>query len=258
MRYSLSKWYLDVVADDGALAIGYTARLALGPLVIDYASLLACNPSGAVTTKTSLRRSKPPRIEGETISWNAPNLGVSATFRARERSVRETLLARDDGRVEWTCHAPSATVEASVDGRPLRGLGYAEHLALDIPAWRLPIRELRWGRALGESDSLVWIDWRGDDYEMQFAIAGGKRLEGFAVDIDGLRDATGNPLVQLGEHVTLREGTIGKTALAVLSRDVLERVPGKALLLDEHKWRSRAEFASGKHGFAIHETVRWP
>ena len=258
VRFSLSKWYLDVIADDGALAIGYAARMTLGPLVVHYASLLACDPSGTVTTKTSLRRSEPPRTEGSRVSWSAPALGVSATFRALEPSVHETLLDRDDGQVEWTCHAPRAEVEARVDGRPLRGLGYAEHLALGIAPWRLPIRELSWGRALAGNDSLVWIDWRGDDYKTQFAIARGERLGRFSVDVDGVRDADDHPLVTLDDHTTLREGAIGKTALAVLGRDVLERVPGKALLLDEHKWRSRAEFASGERGFAIHETVRWP
>ena len=258
VRFSLSKWYLDVVADDGALAIGYAARLVLGPLVIDYASLLACDAHGAVTTRTTLRHTEPPRLDADEFTWSAPPLGIAATFRARESTVRETLLDTSAGQVCWTCHAPRANVSATLDGHPLRGLGYLEHVELTLPPWRLPIRELYWGRALSDQESLVWIDWRGNDYQTQLAVAGGARLGPFSVGQDGVFDDAGRPLLRLTEHTTLRQGAIGQTALAVLGPSVLERLPGRALLLDEHKWRSRAEFASGGQGYAIHEVVRWP
>lgn len=257
MSFSLSKWYLDVVQDDGALAIGYAARLSLGPLAIDYASLLACDVAGAVTTRTTLRRIDPPTIVGREVAWSAPPLGFSATLHGLDPSIEETLLANDDGKLTWTCHAPCAEVSATIDGRTLHGLGYAEHVALTIPPWRLPIRELRWGRALAQGDSLVWIDWRGEDFSTHLAVRSGTRLEGFVVDEHGLRTDEG-VIVTLGDSTTLREGAIGRTALGMLGREVLDLVPRSALLLDEHKWRSRAQFASGARGFAIHEVVRWP
>ena len=61
--------------------------------------------------------------------------------------------------------APAAEVSVSLRGfAPLRGTGYAERILITIPPWRLPIRELRWGRWIGEaaSRSVVWIDWRGE------------------------------------------------------------------------------------------------
>ena len=43
------------------------------------------------------------------------------------------------------------------------GTGYAERLELSIRPWRLPIRELRWGRFVSEGASMAWIDWQGAD-----------------------------------------------------------------------------------------------
>ena len=59
--------------------------------------------------------------------------------------------------VDWHCVLPRGPVSAGA----FNGLGYAEHLRLTIPPWRLPIRTLRWGRFLSPRNSLVWIDWQG-------------------------------------------------------------------------------------------------
>jgi len=66
--------------------------------------------------------------------------------------------------VEWTCTAPAADVVVHAPGGAVvHGRGYAERLVMTLPPWRLPIRELRWGRwiAADQVRSLVWIDWRG-------------------------------------------------------------------------------------------------
>jgi hypothetical protein len=257
--FRLSKWYLDVVREDGALVIAYAARLELAGLGIDYASLLACDAGGTVTTRSSLRRAAEPQRDGEAFVWSAPSLAFAARAVARDPAVEATLLDGELGKLVWSCHAPAAEVSASIDGRAFAGLGYVERVELTVPPWKLPIRELRWGRALSATDALVWIDWRGDAHAVKLAARRGVVRPGdFVVDHDGVRDATGAALVRLTDHVTLRRGAIGDTALAILGRDLRSRFPGKALLLDEHKERSRAELASGEQGFAIHEVVRFP
>lgn len=257
--FRLSKWYLDVIGDDGALAIAYVARLGYGALSIDYASLLSADASGKVDTRTSLRRANDPVFDGARFAWAAPALSLAAQGIARAPSVAATLLESDAGSVVWTCHAPAADVLVTVDGRELRGLGYFEHVELTVPPWKLPLQELRWGRAISANDSVVWIDWREDgSSRARLAARRGVVIPEVTVEHDSIRDGAGSALVHMSDHVTLRRGTIGETALSILGRDLRARFPGKALLVDEHKERSRAELASGERGFAIHEVVVFP
>jgi hypothetical protein len=41
-------------------------------------------------------------------------------------------------------------------------LNYAEKLEMSVKPWKLPLAELRWGRFLSETDTIVWIDWQGE------------------------------------------------------------------------------------------------
>lgn len=53
--FHLLKWYLDVVTDDGGVAIGYAARLRWGAVRVGYASLLLAAPSGSCREQATLR-----------------------------------------------------------------------------------------------------------------------------------------------------------------------------------------------------------
>lgn len=235
--FSLAKWYADVVADDGALAIAYLARLELGPVGVDYASVLSCAPDGTARQRTSLRRG---HLEEMPDAVSVDALGLRGTWSRRERAIDElTLYASREGDVRWRCHLPRADVSASLDGRTLSGLGYVEHLRLTIPPWRLPLRTLRWGRALTESESFVWIDWRSESFSTALAFRNGERTD------EG-------PPPMSDEHV-IRRGRIGTTALGILGQNLRALVPASALLLDETKWRSRVT-----GGFAVHEVVAFP
>lgn len=259
--FFLEKWYLDVVDDDGDTCIAYAARLSFGALGVDYSSVLVCDAAGDVRARTSLKRLEAPRVEDGAITWAAARraLGFAGTWRPRDAPIVETLLDDEDGRVTWACLAPRADVEVTIDARRVAGLGYAEHLTLTIPPWRLPIRSLRWGRALADRDALVWIDWRGDGHTRSIAWRpGGARIEAFAVDDAGVRAGDGRTIVSFRDARVLRRGAIGSTALSVLGGDLLARFPGRAAMLEEQKWRARADFDGGDSGWAIHELVQWP
>src|ERR1043166_5189999 len=161
----IRKWYLDCVADDGTTWIGYWGEVRWGALQVTFAS-------SPLSHATSLRREAEPR-HAESITWSASSIGVASyELKPRVNAVERELY---DG-VTWRCIAPSGDAAVELPERTLRGRGYAEVLEMQVAPWSLPIRELRWGRAIGAETSLVWIEWRGG-HPLQLAIRGGENVE---------------------------------------------------------------------------------
>jgi hypothetical protein len=160
------------------------------------------------------------------------------------------------GRVHWQGLAPRAQVALALDGRPLRGLGYAERLTLTVPPWRLPLRHLRWGRFVGPHASLIWMDWQGP-YQARFAFLNGapcalRKLSAEAVEVEGAR-------LEIGEGKTLRGGRLGETILPQLP--ALGRLlPASLAGIEETKWLAPGELecnGNTEPGWVIHEVVAW-
>jgi hypothetical protein len=233
--FHLSKWYLDCVAEDGRVFVAYSARMRWHALTLNYASVLG--------GRSSLKRCRAPERSGEHVVWSAPELGVEGTWQAIEAPVSRTLYDTD-GTVEWNCCQPRAHAEVRVGGECLRGMGYVERLTMTVPPWRLPIDELHWGRLLTTAGSLVWIDWRGP-HSRQVILRNGVEAEPELLE-----------RLELDHGLVLREGALGKTALAIVPQ--VERLfPWRILHVQETKWRSRG-WLDGVSGWAIHEVVRWP
>ncbi|MBI1749723.1 MAG: hypothetical protein HY234_03025 [Acidobacteria bacterium] len=259
--FVLSKWYFDCVADDGHTFIGYLGELRWKSLAIHYQSMLVHRDGGGTRVQSSLRRGRPPVVTGNSLSWKSTSLQVEGTWNALERPVQATILESDAGNIEWTCLQPRARANVRV-GRSVEvcGLGYAEHLRMTIPPWRLPLKELHWGRFLSETDSLVWIDWRGP-HSKRMVFHNGTETQAESI--------TRQQVVLQGEHLVmdlesscvLREGILGKTALPIL-RKVQKLIPRQVLGIRECKWRSRGVLRrrgrAEASGWAIHEVVQWP
>ncbi len=229
--FHLSKWYMDGVSGEGEVFVAYQARLRWGAVRLHYASVLdGCS---------SLRETPEPVWRGGALMWQAPALGVAAAWRALDPPVRELLL---DGACDWHCVVPRGRAEAHVGDRHIVGLGYAEHLTVCVPPWRLPIEELRWGRFLSEADGEVWIEWSGTN-------PGRLRWR------NGVRLGDGGE-VEILDWEVLREGKLIETALRIIP-NVHKLFPARILRLSETKWRSRAVLGQSA-GWAIHEVVRWP
>jgi hypothetical protein len=254
--FSLVKWYLDVVGDDGRAVIAYAARLRLGPLRLDYASVLDARPRRPARTRASLRTFQPPRRDGDGLAFRCAPLALAVRLEPLDPPFEETLHAEPGGAVRWRVLAPRARVTLSLGAEEVRGLGYAERLDLDLPPWRLPIAELRWGRALAEGGGVVWVDWRGPR-PVRRVLAGGRPVTAAEV-LDGRVAAGGADLVRLGEGRVLREGRLGATVARALPASLRRRLPALALGLDEVKWCAPAVIAGAGAGTAIHEVVRWP
>ena len=257
--FLLSKWYLDCVSDEGSAFIGYAASLRWRGLSLNYSSVLRRRPGEGVKTETTLQEFSAPEVAGPSLRWSSARLGVAGTWEAAAPSFKRTLLESNDGSIEWNCLHPRARSEISFgERRRMEGLGYAEHLTMTIPPWRLPFEELRWGRFLSDGDALVWVNWRGAQ-TLNLSFHNGVCVEDALVTESEV--AAGETRLTLGENTLLREGALVETALAAIP-GVRSLFPFRMLRTRECKWLSRGLLngpgAEPRTGWAIHEVVRWP
>ena len=247
--FQLEKWYLDVVADDGRALVAYWLELRWRSLRVRAASTLVAGPSGATRERTTRLAGAPPRVEDGAVRFACGRLDVEGRWSPIAPAAGATLLDGPQGHVTWECVAPVARVSASAGGETFEGLGYAERLTMTVPPWRLPIRELRWGRFAAAEGGLVWIQWRGDA-PRALALRDGRPVPLAEVREDGV--CAGGVELALAEAVPLRSGSLGRGPL----RRLAGALPAALLRVDERKWRARGS-AGGARGWVIHEIVRW-
>ncbi len=260
--FNLTKWYADVVSADGDVFMGYSAQLRWPPVSVSYESALECDGFSVPNSRTSFRRGRPPVVDAASgiLQWNSARLKFSGTWIPLCEPVIDNLLSTDDGEIIWSCHIPSATVSLRTEeGHTMTGLGYAEHLSMSLPPWRLPIQELRWGRFLAGEEAIVWIDWDGS-VPKRIGFRNGKPVRFDSLDDRELRLEDGARLI-LDQRRTLRAGELGSNVLRSLPG--IERFAAtKMLAAHETKWLSEGVFsrhgANDCRGWAIHEAVRWP
>lgn len=257
--FTLLKWYLDLVTEDGAVFLGYAARLRWRRLALHYASSLVVDAAGARRERATARRTALPARGAGAFTWCCEPLGVAGRWTGRAPPIRRTLADTDAGAIRWACVAPRAEARVLCEGRALAGLGYVERLSLTIPPWRLPFDTLRWGRYLSSEHALVWIDWAGDP-RRSWAWLDGKEQDGAQVMDHGVAGLDGG--AELGIHGLrpIRERRVLASVTATLP--ALARVlPRSLAALAERKWVGRGELrAAGQpadRGWAVHEVVSW-
>jgi hypothetical protein len=258
--FTLSKWYLDCVGDDGDALVAYAAMVRWGPVALRYASTLRRRPGQErATVDTTLREVPWPGDAGRDVTWDAPLLGLEGRWKSLAGPIEATILESDEGRVQWRCVAPSARATVVHAGAPLEGRGYVEVLTLTLPPWHMPIDELRWGRFLGERHALVWIDWRGP-HERRLAWLDGVEARPASVEPEGVTTEGGDVLT-IEPGGLMRQGALGRTALAIVPA-VDRLLPVRILAADETKWCAPGVLdvrgQPSDRGWVINEVVRWP
>lgn len=260
--FRLRKWYLDAVSSHGEVFVGYQARFEFRQLSVQHASFLLSPQRGSGRGASTWTRAPSPESGSSGIRWSVPRLGVRGTWTGNGASISRRLFHSNEGMVDWNCLLPAASVCLDFsDGQRLEGQGYAEVLEMTIPPWRLPIRELRWGRFLADDGraSAVWIDWRGPR-ALSFAALNGAPCD--AAEIGETRVVLGNPhaTVDMTDPRVLRDGPLARTALGRIPV-LRKRLPVQILETRETKWLSRGVLLSDgirRAGWAVHEVVRWP
>lgn len=260
--FELSKWYVDAVGDDGEVFIGYRANLRWRALSIAYAATLTGGAAPA-RTRSTVRPGREPDLSGDTLGWAEPRLRVAATWRGAARPILRTLHESQEGAVRWRCLLPSARARVACGGVERAGLGYAEHLSMTVPPWRLPLDVLRWGRFLTADRSVVWIDWEKGRDARTWIFVDGAEVRG-KVSEEGISFEGGRVDLPASGRVVLRAGRLSRLLRNLplsLPRPLRARLGSRALAIDETKWRTRGALeragAPPAEGWAIHEVVRF-
>lgn len=256
--FHLAKWYMDCIADDGTTVIGYSARLSWKRLTLNYASYLLSVPGREPKSSTSLFVSEFPLRRNDSVEWSCKGLDLRGSWKQRFPSVEKELLRNLDGSIRWSCIMPGAEAWMKIGDETVRGNGYVEFLEMTIPVWKLPIEELRWGRFVTETDSVVWIDWKGA-HPLQTVFHNGLPITCDVVNDSMIRSADGKLLLTLDRSTVLRSGALINTALKKMPM-VESIIPKNVLMTDECKWLSASTLrhnGTDSTGFAIHEVVRF-
>jgi hypothetical protein len=259
MTFSLNKWYVDVVTNDGCVGIAYRAEIRHGPLGVDLTGVLVHRGAAQDTApwRFSMRRTAPPAAQGNVVRWTAPRLRLTVECDAHESSFEQRLLQTRDGAIDWQCVQPRACVRFRAGDASLEGLGYVEQLRVTgIAPWSIPANEIRWGRFLTDSTSIVWVDWRGDS-PRRFVFQDGSAVMCVELSDDCI-------LLADGTRLTLRDPRI--VAADTLGHQLLPLKPLRTLVrplarTQQTRWCSVGELrrpgATTVHtGWTIHELLR--
>lgn len=262
--FHLSKWYLDVVDDDGRSFIGYAGEVSWKGFRAPYTSILLHN--GAETERNEFRlhhiAAPEPDAENNTLSWKDVRFGLSGVWTGALKPVSVRLFENDEGFVDWRCYLPHARVALVLENtNPLNGRGYAEQIEITCPPWHIPMGQLRWGRFLSEEYCIIWIEWRTDSPQ-QWVFLNGVPVYRAQIGDDEV------VLPEQGLRFTLdRSGNLeSEKKIQQVAGRLLSFLPGfkqsapaRFLYADEYKWRSRARLYEQdilkNEGWAIHELV---
>jgi len=252
--FSLVKWYMDCVTNEGDVAIVYCAELSWHGVHMRLSSLLS-STEGSFSTRTSISNYR-VNTAGAQISADIPKLGVTGTWESDSLPFERLVYEQDAGSVRWNCLQPRSMVNLRIGDRDLRGLGYAECLTLSIMPWKLPLKQLRWGRFVSSQDSLAWVDWQGS-YNASFGLCNGEECTLLAATDAEVAVPAATLRIEAG--LPLRGGRLGSTILPDVPA-IGKLFPHSVFNVEEHKWRSRGVLSTRDHsstGWVIHEVVNW-
>jgi hypothetical protein len=257
--FLLEKWYADVLLDDGSVLIVYLAWMrVLGvPVARASAELHAVGRPPVIghATARDVKGSDgalafgPARIEGRTLAWETDGLSGTLRYEPRHPSVtlREPFLESGARRLLWTVEVPDADVSGELrwpgGGLAILGRGYRDRVFFDIPPWRFPIRELRWGRAVAGPHACIWNTAVTADGTITARWQDGR----IVAAEDALPELTDTRVIvstAVADIEGLRLGWL-RPLLRRLTRDPREMKSASAVRLE------------GEPGRAVHEVVRW-
>jgi len=256
--FQLSKHYFDCVSPAGDAVIAYAATLDWLGITVCYASILFAPLHSTPKSTTSLEPFQPPRLDPVSLSWQHASLGFRGQWSVDSLPIQRDLLTTPAGTVTWNCRAHRATATVLFADRTFTGLGYVEHLGLTLAPWQLPIRNLRWGRFISPTDSLIWLQWRGP-HPLDLLFHNGKLVPA-ATTIDDVHITAPPFALEMSPPRILRDGSLMTTALASVP-SLAALFPRSILRTRETKWLSSATLqspAGSSTGFAIHELVAFP
>ena len=252
--FTLAKWYLDCVTDEGDAAIVYCTEMNWRGVHIRLCSILS-GIGGNFRTRTSIFPYQ-LNVADRQISVELPKLGVAGTWKSDSFPFERVVYEQGAGNVRWNCLQPRSIAQVCIENRVLRGPGYAESLTLSIMPWELPLKHLRWGRFVSPQDSLAWVDWQGS-FSTRFAIYDSRECA--LLSVSDAEVAVPNATLHIEPGIPLRSGRLGETFLTDVPA-LGKLFPQSLFNVVERKWLSRATLTATDHisaGWVIHEVVHW-
>ena len=257
--FLLTKWYLDLVTDQGAALIVYASTLEWAALRVRYASTLVVSATGDCAERSVWSGVSMPTIDGSTVRFEHQGLRFSGQWKRDVEPLRTTMLDGPDGRLDWWCLTPNGSASVSFGDQHMTGRGYAECITMSCAPWTLPLRQLRWGRYTSQSHSVVWIDWRGGPPRRWFWFDGVEQNDA-VLEADRVSGLCNSFAIRMEPVGVLRD----RRALQALSAELpaLETLPiGRLKDLHEVKRLARGELwhdgAQVDEGWIIDELVTW-
>lgn len=260
-NFYLSKWFLDYTGTNGEAMIFYSAKLTWRGWNASYTSWLSYSPDSGVSVKSRFSNIRIPELNTEVISWSDSKFGVSGTWNAVSPMVRCRLFDSEEGLLDWECCQPASIVNLKINDRVLHGDGYAEHLTLTIPPWKIPMDELRWGRFISNNNILVWIELRKKG-KKQWLWLNGEKISDCFIEDNRIAIPIKNLVLTLDRGVILEsekkiQSVVGKIIRYLPGFNKI--MPLGFLMADECKWLSKGKLLSNgnilSEGMAIHELV---
>jgi hypothetical protein len=259
--FLLEKWFLDFVTDEGEAYIFYAAKMRWHKITVPYKSVLHYSPATGKMHRARFNNVRFPLIKDKTISWKDSALKVDGIWEARADSLNAQLFASVEGRLEWNCFQPTSMVKVKVGDIDLNGLGYAEQLILTVEPWKIPMKELRWGRFVSATDSLLWIEIKSEQTKQWIWFNGEKADNAIVSDTEIIIQSVDIRLKLENRQVIESEKKINQVVKRMLRfiPGFKHSIPFNFLSAEEYKWISRGSlYKNGLpegEGWVIHEYI---
>lgn len=256
--FTIEKIYLDCIDDQGNCFIIYWAKAAFFFMKFVYSGLIFCDAEGFTTEKSTLRRTKKPVVDG-TIQFNHKYLKAGVSLKRTDDPITMSLYKDSENKVlKWNCHHPKALAEIIYKGNIHKGFGYAETLISSIKPWNLPIDELRWGRFLSDSYTLIWINWKGK-YSINKIFFNGIEYDDAIFGNDNVIFGEGIYQLKFSEIQLIRKGRLS----GLFSKMTLLKILFDRRILNTEEIKYKAKTTLGKksdflsNGWSLFEIVTW-
>ena len=253
--FSLVKWYMDCVTDEGEAAVVYCADLQWRGMRATIGSVLENCDGTDARTRTSLGRFRIV-CSGDNLAVEHRKLKVTGSWQAICSAFQRTVYEEAGGSIVWNCLQPGSRVKMRTGDRELEGLGYAECLTITVTPWHLPLQQLRWGRFVSAERSVAWVDWQGK-HTASLAVVDGTERKLMSASESEVAIESG--ILKIAEGVSLRGGRLRSTILPG-ARALKRLFPASLFNIRERKWKSRGTFVDRgqtSRGWVIHEVVDW-
>jgi hypothetical protein len=261
--FYINKWFLDFTGNNGEAMIFYVAKLVWNGLSASYTSWLNYDPLSGVKVKSRYRNVHFPEKNDHTITWSDYGFKVSGIWKSRTQPVQSRIFDSEEGYLDWFCFQPVSKVKLKIKGKSIEGSGYAEQLIMTVPAWKIPMDELRWGRMVSDENNLVWIELRENERKKWLWINGEKE-DNCVIEDDSISVPAKNLILELDKKAVLESE---KKIFSVVQK-IIRYIPGfnkiiplQFIMADEYKWLSTGRLKIDgqlvSEGKAIHERVNF-